>query len=153
MEKLNSLLEEMRMRFPQYGLSRTDVSAADVGWHLEHSMLVIRRSIRAVMESDPKTYKRNYDLRAFLFFNVVRKIPRGRTRAPEAVIPAPGITEASLQESLDKTISVLGTFSKAQPKQYFRHGMLGNLDRERTRMLLEFHTRHHLDIIRDIAGG
>jgi hypothetical protein len=30
--------------------------------------------------------------------------------------------------------------------------MLGNLDRERSRQLLEIHTEHHLKIIREISG-
>lgn len=152
MDKLSGLLQELQTRFPQHGSSNQQVSAVDAGWHMEHSMLVIRRSIRAILESDPKNYKAGFNLRAFLFFNVLRKIPRGKTKAPEVVMPASDISEASLLQSLEKTKALLGDFSKAAPKQFFRHGMLGNLDRERSRQLLEIHTEHHLKIIREISG-
>ena len=152
MEKIIGLLEELRSRFPQHARMRTDVSDADVGWHLEHSMLVIRRAYRAVLDSDPAGYCPNYSIRTYLFFNVIKKIPRGRAKAPEAVVPGPGITEETLRQSFDKTMLVIADFEKAGAKQFFRHGLLGNLDRDRTRMLMELHTRHHLDIIRDIVG-
>jgi hypothetical protein len=152
MEKIIGLLNELRAGFPQYALMRVDVSAADAGWHLEHSMLVIRRAYRAVLDSDPAVYRPNYSIRTYLFFNVVKKIPRGRTKAPAAVVPAPGITEDTLHQSFDKTMLAIADFEKAGAKQYFHHRLLGNLDRDRTRLLMELHTRHHLDIIRDIAG-
>jgi hypothetical protein len=115
-------------------------------------MLVIRRAYRAVLDSDPAAYSPNYSIRTYLFFNVVKKIPRGRTKAPAAVVPGPGITEETLRQSFDKTMLVIADYQKAGAKQFFRHGLLGNLDRDRTRLLMEMHTRHHLDIIRDIVG-
>lgn len=152
MENINGLMDELRSGFPKYALMRADVSAADAGWHLEHSMLVIRRAYRAVLDSDPGEFRPNYGIKTYLFFNVIKRIPRGRAKAPAAVIPAAGITEATLLQSFDKTMAAIADYEKAGAKQFFRHGLLGNLDRDRTRLLMVMHTRHHLDIIRDIVG-
>lgn len=64
----------------------TSVSSANVGWHIEHSLLVIIKMISALTASDPAQYKWKFNLARAIVFTI-NKFPRGKGKAPDAVNP------------------------------------------------------------------
>ena len=149
MHGLEKQLRELEAYIPRHSEVRTAASTGSVGWHIEHSLITIRRIINAVKVSDASDYKGSFNLKRFivLTFNT---IPRGSVKAPSVVQPGADIDEATLKESYRKTLLVLSEFDGLGPNQHFPHPVFGQLNKKPTARFLYVHTAHHLKIIRDI---
>lgn len=124
------------------------ISSVNVGWHIEHSCLVINKIVAAVLKSDPSTYKWRFNMKRSMLF-VLHRFPRGKAKAPEAVKPKQE-APVDFPALLEKTRSMLAQLRQAAPKQYFLHPYLGDLHKKHTYLMLDIHTRHHLKIVQDI---
>jgi hypothetical protein len=129
----------------------TAVSTVNVGWHIEHSLLVINKIIQSVSKSDPNNYKWKFSLpRAFVF--TINKFPRGKAKAPDIVKP-------KQQEKTDydalfaETKQALARLKNVDKNQFFLHHVFGNLNKKNTFIMLDIHTKHHLQIIKDIIAA
>ena len=86
MRNLEPSLDKLYSFIPQSNQLNTSVSSVNVGWHIEHSLLVISKIIDTVVNADPNKYEWKFDLkRSFVF--LLGKFPRGKANAPEIVIP------------------------------------------------------------------
>jgi len=149
MKNLDAILPELATYIPNYNHSNSAISEAAVGWHLEHSLLVIKQITATVAQSEPKLYKSKFNVkRFFVFFS--KTIPRGKAKAPKVVIPVDEITIDSLQESLKNTYQAITYLKDCEENQYFMHPFFGQLNKKQTIKFLAIHTEHHLKIIRDI---
>ena len=149
MRDLNQPLSDLRSFVAQAEKENSEVSSVNVGWHIEHSLLVIVRMIDALGRSDPKEYRWNFNLlRTILFMR--NRFPRGKGKAPEEVKPKQ-FEPVDYDTLFRKAENAMERLRAAQPDQYFKHAMFGNLNRENTSTLLDIHTRHHLMIIKDIV--
>jgi len=84
-----------------------------------------------------------------------RWIPRGRGRAPQAVVPPAEVSRDRLAELLEESrreLEEIGALSGAMGhrKGRIRHFIFGELDALQWLRFARIHTRHHLKIIRDI---
>lgn len=85
------------------------------------------------------------------------RIPRGRARAPERVLPEKRTPDelaqsiASLRESLASVSSDAALL--ASNERYFKHPFLGDFTAKEALRFLEVHTSHHIRIIGDILKG
>ncbi|MBI2722499.1 MAG: DinB family protein [Bacteroidetes bacterium] len=148
MRKLENLLFELENTLPQQHIQNLAVSGSSVGWHIEHILLTNNAIINALKNSEPTKYKPSFRFSKLLVF-VTGKIPRGRAKAPKVVTPALFNTEsltAHINYGKDK-IQELKTLS---PSAYFTHPFFGDLKLKDTIKFLEIHTKHHLNIIKDI---
>ena len=149
MKNLDAILPELASYIADHNQSNQAISEVSVGWHLEHSLLVIKQITATVAQSEPKLYKSKFNVKRFIVF-LTKTIPRGKAKAPKVVIPSEGITVDSLQESLKNTYQAIAYLKDCQEKQYFMHPFFGQLNKKQTIKFLAIHTEHHLKIIRDI---
>jgi hypothetical protein len=149
MKNLDNILHKLATYIPDHNQSNQAISEVAVGWHIEHSLLVIKQITSTVAQSEPKLYKYKFNLSRFFVF-LSMTIPRGKAQAPKVVIPVDEITIETLQESLKNTYQAVAYLKDCQEKQYFMHPFFGLLNKKQTIQFLAIHTEHHLKIIRDI---
>ena len=149
MKNLDAILPELANYIADYNQSNHAISEASVGWHIEHSLLVIKQVTATVAQSEPKLYKSKFNVKRFVVF-LTKTIPRGKAKAPKVVIPSEEITVDLLQESLKNTYQAITYLKDCEANQYFMHPFFGQLNKKQTIKFLEIHTQHHLKIIRDI---
>ena len=148
MQKLSNLVDELASYIPQSELRNDQVSASNVGWQIEHSLLVISSVIEGVKRSDPSKYK--WSFRPFKYLIFWRgKIPRGKSKAPKFVIPDT-FTAESLQNHIDSCRAKITEFESVGAGHYFSHPYFGDTKKKDVIPFLEMHTEHHVKIIKDI---
>jgi len=141
-DELRSLVEQAETRSPE-------ISEWSVGMHLEHCCLAMIVIGRALIGSTPPPPPSEFSLARFLVLTA-GCIPRGRARAPEAVTPAPDTDRERLLVLLDEASKQIGRVQTLGPKVWFKHFMLGVLDRDQSLKFLRVHNAHHLKIMREI---
>jgi len=149
MKNLDAILPELATYIADHNQFNQAISQVAVGWHIEHSLLVIKQITATVAQSEPKLYKSKFNVKRFFVF-LTKTIPRGKAQAPKVVIPVDEITIERLQESLKNTYQAIAYLKDCQEKQYFMHPFFGQLNKKQTIQFLAIHTQHHLKIIRDI---
>ena len=152
MNRLSALANELETKIQHSEKLNNAVSEASVGWHIHHGLLVALKIIDAVEKSNPADYKHEFKLRKLLIFTL-NKIPRGRAKAPEAVMPKENINGDKLYEQIQFLKTRLAVLNTLQPGNYFKHPVFGNLNLKATVKMLQLHTKHHLKIINDIIRG
>ena len=80
------------------------------------------------------------------------RIPRGRGRSPDVVLPRQDVSPAELGTLLDQSERILTEVHDLDPKTWFRHFAFGVLDRNNTLRFILIHNRHYLRIISDIVA-
>jgi hypothetical protein len=149
MKNLDAIVPELANHIVDHSQSNKAISEASVGWHIEHSLLVIKQITATVAQSEPKLYKSKFNVKRFVVF-LTKTIPRGKAKAPKVVIPSEEITVDLLQESLKNTYQAITYLKDCEANQYFMHPFFGQLNKKQTIKFLAIHTEHHLKIIRDI---
>ncbi|MDH4403809.1 MAG: DUF1569 domain-containing protein [Flavobacterium sp.] len=149
MKNLETLLNQLESRIPLYAKENLTISKSNIGWHMEHSLLVINGITKALLKSDPKEYQWKFNFIKILVLNR-GKIPRGKVKAPEVVVPNKTIEEATLLTHITQTRNSLLELESISNNHYFEHPLLGKLKKKDTIRFLEIHTNHHLKIIEDI---
>ena len=149
MKNLDAILPELANYIANHNQSNQAISEVAVGWHIEHSLLVIKQITSTVAQSEPKLYKSKFNLSRFVVF-LTKTIPRGKAKAPKVVIPVDEITIETLQESLKNTYQAITYLKDCEEHQYFMHPFFGQLNKKQTIQFLAIHTEHHLKIVRDI---
>ena len=128
---------------------KPSVSTANVGWHIQHSLLVIIKMIESIQQSDPIKYKWEFNLSRSVVF-AMNGFPRGKAKAPKSVLPEEIITEESILQTMEKAKKAIAMLSDCSPNQFVVHPFFGKLNVESTHKLLKIHTHHHIKIIKDI---
>ena len=132
-----------------YAKANTSISQGSVGWHLAHSLLTINGIIEALRKSDPKQYVWKFNLtRSYVF--TTGKIPRGKGKAPSVVHPK-SEDLATIQHLLELSKERLLVLENIPSNQYFHHPYFGHMRKKKTIQFLVLHTRHHLQIMQEIA--
>lgn len=151
MRNIEQYLDEIYTYVEHEHQLNTAVSSVNVGWHIEHTSLVIIKIIETVTKSDPKKYKWKFSLIRLIIF-LKNKFPRGKAKAPEIVKPKQ-IEQTDFQQLLIQTKQALQQLKQADPNQYFLHPIFGDLNKKNTFIMLDIHTRHHLAIVKDILSA
>ena len=149
MQKLLNIIEQLALQIPNADRINHEVSDANIGWHIEHSCLVIIRIADTIVKSDPKNYTTKFNFLKLIVF-IKGKFPRGRAKAPASVIPTENITKEHLLVSIDNAKKAINEIIGCNKNQFFLHPIFGNLNVPNTLKFFGIHTRHHLLIIQDI---
>lgn len=150
MQKLASLISILESHIPHSGKINTTVSSSPVGWHLEHSALIINQIIEGLKKSNPAKYKWKFSLPR-IYVYTLGKIPRGRGKAPKSLQPTGNITAGTLRNNLLLARLKLDELKNLHPHNYIVHPYFGKLNVKSTIKFLHIHTKHHLEIIEDIV--
>lgn len=151
LDKLNKQLTEFETRILDFDVKTDSVSSGSIGWHLEHSFLVLNGVIDNMRESDPDKFKRKFSFAKFYCFTI-KRFPRGKARSPKSVKPTGHINEDNLLQHLDRTLENVSRLSTLNKGVFFKHPLFGNLKLRDSIYFLELHSEHHLKIIREIKG-
>ena len=150
MKNLEPSLDKLYSYIPEADMLNSAVSSVNVGWHIEHSLLVISKIIETVVNSDPAKYEWKFDFkRNFVFF--LGKFPRGKAKAPQVVIPVQN-SQPDFDALFSSTRAAIIQLQNAQKNQFFVHPIFGKLNKKDTFTMLDIHTKHHLLIIQDIIS-
>lgn len=152
MEELKEQLIELEYQIENYEKLNPIVSKATVGWHIEHSLLVMNLTIKSIEKSNPENYKKSFNFKRFVVFTI-NKIPRGKVRAPKAVEPNDDFTIDSLKEHIKNSNDNLEKLNSLSPNKYFDHPFMGHLKLKKTIRFIKLHTQHHINIIKDIINS
>jgi len=151
MRDLLTVLSDLKQYVQLAEKQHHGVSVVNIGWHIEHSLLVVTKIIGSLCDSNPSNYRPRFNLvRTLIFFR--DRFPRGRGKAPDEVKPKGG-HPIDFDRLFSKAEIAVGRLATAHPNQYFEHPLFGSLNRKNTYILLDIHTRHHLNIIRDILSA
>jgi len=148
MQKLEKVISDLFEYIPHAEKVNHTISKVTVGWHIEHALMVIQRSIIALIRSDPKQYKREFNWLRMLLFSV-KKFPRGKSNAPDSVKPS-GEEIPNYEALVAQTRKAIDKLASAEPNHFFVHPFFGKLNKQNAITLLELHTEHHIKIIKDI---
>ena len=149
MKNLEILLDQFESRIPLFEKENLAISKSNIGWHIEHSLLTLNGVIKFLTHSNPKDYKWKFN---FIRIIVLKtgKIPRGKAKAPQIVVPKDTISKTQLLANLEQTRKLILELETISNDHYFEHPFLGKLKKKAAIRFLEIHTNHHLKIIEDI---
>ena len=151
MQKLLSIVDVLSHQIKDFQKVNPTVSKSSVGWHIEHSCLVIIKITETVKQSDPSKYQWKFNFKKLVVL-ALGKFPRGRAEAPSSVIPVDAITVESLLKTIEDTKQAINALVACEKNQYFTHPIFGELNRPTTLHFLGIHSNHHLSIIEDILA-
>jgi hypothetical protein len=149
MKKLIRLISDLESRIHNHDMINPGISKSSVGWHIEHSLLVITMVIDELHKSTPSNYKWKFNLIKTLLLNL-KKIPRGKAKAPKIVLPKNDLNVEILKEHLETAKIKTVSMSELESDKYFTHPFFGDMRLWETIKFLGIHTEHHLKIIDDI---
>lgn len=150
MRNLEPSLEKLYSFISQVDKRNNAVSSVNIGWHIEHSLLVITKIIETVVNSNPDKYEWKFDIKRSYVF-LIGKFPRGKANAPDIVIPKENAA-TDFDALFESTRLAIKGLEKAYRNQYFTHPIFGKLNKKHTFVMLDIHTKHHLKIIEDIIS-
>lgn len=151
MDKIDDLISELEQRIPFYINENKTISNVNVGWHLQHSLMVINKIVETTVDSDPNQYRWSFNMNKLYIF-LRGSIPRGRGRAPKAVQPKEDITTNELKLAATKAKQLVPKLGELPARSYFIHPYFGMLNVKETELFLLIHTKHHLKIVDDILN-
>ena len=151
MNKLDELLVHLERFIPESNTTNKDVSAATVGWHIEHILLVLDAVAGALLKSNPGKYKWSFNVKK-MYVLTFGKLPRGKIKAPTVVQPA-SFNIDSLQQHLSETRKKVQSLETIKNNHFFTHPFLGDIKLPAAKKFMYIHTRHHIHIIDDIVNA
>lgn len=151
MQSLMKLYNDLEKTIPNFEKINTGISQASVGWHIEHTLLVLERVVGAVAKSNSEDYKKTFNLKRIIV-STIGSLPRGKGKAPAVAQPKDDITQQSLQNHFKKVNDILPKLNNLKAFQFFEHPYFGHLHLKATKRFLTIHTKHHLKIIHQIIG-
>lgn len=148
MTKMVDLLQNIESKIAHAEVSDERISKANVAWHLDHSLKVIN-SVATVLQKSETDYQWNFNLKRD-YFLLMKRIPRGKARAPKAVQSFDEITITSIERQLKTARHLIREMETMNPKTNFKHPFIGKLNLKQAFIFIGIHTQHHLKIIDDI---
>jgi hypothetical protein len=142
-------LKELVSLANQLDKQNTKISAASVGWHIDHSLKVVINTCEAIKKSNPEEYKWRFNFSRFVVFTL-GSFPRGSAKAPKSVIPDGEVTEQAIVEQFQRARSLIKDVVTLPAKSNFYHPYFGSLQLSGFLKFLSIHTSHHVKISKDI---
>lgn len=145
---LDKIVLEVEKLLPEYEKVNTKISSKSVGWQLHHILKVINSASKAIIKSDPKLYKWKFNKYRLLVLTT-GYIPRGKVRAPKAIISENYDLE-EINAELQNAKSLIARLETLDKNAYFQHPFFGDVNLKTSKRFMEVHSNHHLKIASDI---
>lgn len=149
MNKLTNLIESLKTFMPNATLVNDKISVSSIGWHIDHSLLVLSQIISAMEKSNPIDYKYSFNLKRLIAF-MMNRFPRGAAKAPKQVRPIEEYNETGTNTAFEQINIQLKVLENLQEHQFFVHPFFGKLNKKAAIKMMTIHTNHHILIIKDI---
>jgi hypothetical protein len=146
---LSHSIQQLQHSISNESVLNTHVSAANVAWHIDHSLRVITSICTTLSNSNPSQYKWSFNLVRTLVY-ITGSIPRGKGKAPKAVISTDVITPDSLQQQISLAKEAIILLESLPANSFFKHPYFGLLNLKSSIVFLKIHTKHHQKIINAI---
>ncbi len=148
-DHLLSQVDLIESYIAQRDVRNTEVSKADVAWHLDHMLKTILAIGETLSDSNPELYESSFSFigTMSLTFNY---IPRGRAQSPASVRPPDVIHTEDIEKQLALVRSRIPDLLELDKDAHFDHPVFGTINRGKSIRFLEVHTQHHLKIVKDI---
>ena len=147
--QLITFIDELQSAIADKDLFSESVSSVNIGWQVEHSLLVLNAVSRTLKSSEPKEFTKKFNLLKLVLFTV-GKFPRGKAQSPKSVRPKSELSAEELGKLAMTVRENVSNLSSLESGKFFKHPMFGNLRLKDSIRFLELHTEHHLRIIRAI---
>lgn len=151
MKNVLALATQLETLIPMADQRNESVSQASVGWHIAHALLVIDKTVESLAISQAADYKSKFSLWKMLVL-LSGKIPRGRAKSPQKVMPEKDISQLTLKQQMAGVKNQILRLNSLPAYTFFRHPIFGDLKLKTSKKFLRIHTRHHLAIINDILA-
>jgi Protein of unknown function (DUF1569) len=149
MKSLIAQIKELESHIGNQKLESLQVSASNVGWHIDHCLLVIINIVEVLKKSNPDTYKWKFKpIRTVVL--TLGKIPRGKGKAPKSVVPTGNFDVDAIQEKIKVAYQKVEETKALVANNNFEHPFFGQLNSKQTIRFLQVHNKHHLLIIDEI---
>lgn len=148
MQKLINQIQLFENFISESNQLNTNVSKAPVGWHIEHSLLVVNAILENITKSNPDKYQQQFKFGKFFIF-LTKTLPRGKAKAPSIVTPERADAE-KIHQSLKIARLNIDNIPHIKEFQYINHPYFGHLRLAKAISFLKIHNQHHLKIIKDI---
>lgn len=149
MDNITKLVLQLEKKLPDLEKENQLVSVKPIGWHIQHSLLVVQQIIISLKQSNPKEYKWKFNFWRLVVMGK-NKIPRGKGKAPSRVLPKEEITEQTLNDAIKNTKIAIKELGNLERDHFFTHPFFGDLNLKPAKKFIALHTQHHIDIINDI---
>jgi hypothetical protein len=149
MNKILPLIDALETKIFNYEKVNTAISATSLGWHLQHTLLVLINVTESIKNSNPQQFKPNFNFVRTIIFTL-NKIPRGKGKAPKSVQPNADITLELLKNNISLAKQKAIELYNLDKNKHFAHPFFGNVKLNGCIKFLKIHTSHHLKIIEDI---
>ena len=100
MSNLKTLVNQLESHIVDFEKTSVAISQSSIGWHIDHSLMVINGIIEQLKKSNPENYKWQFNWNR-IFIQSINKIPRGKAKAPKVVQPLEPATAALLISKLE----------------------------------------------------
>ena len=148
--KLQDQIQQIRNLIPRGELLSQSVSSWPVGYHIQHLSLAMSGVAKALELSTPPV-PRQLPKPAWLAIGLMGRIPRGKAQSPDISRPKHAKGEEELNAFLEKAESRIITATQLPDDRWFKHHLLGVLDKRNSLKFVRIHNDHHLAIMKDIV--
>jgi hypothetical protein len=149
MNKISQLIEVLASKIAHFEKINNAVSSSPVGWHIEHTLLVLINVTENIKLSKPEEFKANFNFVRTIVF-ALNKMPRGKGKAPKSVQPTMDITLEGLKTKVTLAQEKVNELYNLDKNKHFAHPYFGNVKLKGCIKFLGIHTSHHIKIIEDI---
>jgi hypothetical protein len=152
MSLLKQYIHQLEWYLDQSEKMNTKISQVSVGRHIDHSLIALKEIMIQVIHSDSNNYKRSFNIwRIFVLWIWI--IPRGRAKAPDFTLPKKILNKKDIRTHLDEVNQLLPIFEALiDNRKHCNHPFFGMLTLKQSKRNCLVHTKHHLNIIRDIIS-
>jgi hypothetical protein len=148
---LEKEIEHLESVIPHADKTIPSISAKGVDWHIDHSLRALLAMGNATLDSDPRQYRSEFNIKRIILFTL-GKIPRGKAKAPDFVIAKEAIELEGIRKKVERSKEMLEKFPEADKHKFFKHPIIGILNKKQALKMMTLHTRHHINIIDDIIA-
>lgn len=145
-------LDHLRASVANASVRVPSVSDWSIGMHVHHCCLAMILICESLRDSVPPPPRSEFSLVPWLIFTSGR-IPRGRGKSPDIVLPRADVSPTELHAHLDESEQLVTEANDLDPQSWFNHFAFGVLRRDKTLRFIQIHNHHHLRIIADIAAS
>ena len=145
---LERLLDKLNIYIDISETLNLKVSKKNIGWHIQHTLMVINEYIDTLSRSNSENYKTKFNFLRFIVL-ATKLIPRYYGQSPESMLPKSIIDRDNLTKYLDETRKNIKQLKALPKNSYVDHPVFDKLNFMQTVDYMITHTRHHLKIIKE----